>query len=183
MIHFTPFPTLETKRLRLRRMAQSDGEALFDMRRDPEMHLYTDTKADQNLDETLAYIDKMNKGVDEDKWVIWAIELLETGVVIGSICIWNLDPEAMTAELGYGILPDQQGRGYMKEALDCVTAYGFDVMGLAALEAFTERDNVRSLRLLEKCQFVKTGEVDDEGYFSDRIYHMWVYQKAKQEVL
>lgn len=183
MIHFTPFPTLETKRLRLRRMAQSDVEAFYDMRCAPEMHLHTDTKADQSLDETRAYIDKMNQGINEDKWLIWAIEVMETGIVIGSISIWNINLETMTAELGYGIAPSYQGQGFMKEALDCVTAFGLEVMGLAALEAFTEKDNVPSVRLLEKCQFVKTGEVDDEGYFSDRIFHMWIYRKTKQEVL
>ena len=47
---------------------------LFEMRNDPRMSEYIDTKLDETTDETKAYIDKMNKGIDNNKWIIWAIE-------------------------------------------------------------------------------------------------------------
>lgn len=176
MINFTPFPNLETKNLILRKMAYNDINDLFQMRKDPRMNEYTDTKLDENIDETRSYIDRMNKGVDDDKWIIWAIVHKQSNKVIGSICIWNINMEQMCGELGYGIIPDYQGQGLMKEALLSVVEYGFNVMNLTALDAYTEENNLKSINLLEKSNFIEINRVDDEGYFSNRVYHMVVYR-------
>ena len=44
-----------------------------------------------------------------------------------------------TGELGYGIMPDYQGQGLMKESLLSVIEYGFNIMNLEELLAYTER--------------------------------------------
>lgn len=167
---------METKNLILRRMNHNDINDLYEMRKDPRMHEYTDTKPDENTGETKIYIDKMNYGIDENRWIIWAIEHKQSSRVIGSISIWNFNSERTRGELGYGIIPDYQGRGFMKEALLSVVEYGFDVMGLKELDAYTEENNTKSIKLLEKCNFTEVGRVDDEGYFNNRTYHMVVYR-------
>lgn len=176
MFCFTPFPILETENLILRKMHQGDVQDLFEMRNDPRMNEYTDSIPDVSMDETKAYVDKMNKGVHDNKWIIWAIEHKQVGKVIGSISIWNLNREQISGELGYGIMPDYQGQGFMKEALLRVVKYGFEVMKLKTLDAYTEASNVRSIKLLERCKFVESDRVDDQGYYSNRIYHMIVYR-------
>lgn len=176
MINFTPFPEIETKNLLLRRMDHNDINDIFQMRSDPRMHEYTDTKPDVNTDETKAYIDKMNKGIDENKWIIWAIEHKQSNKVIGTISIWNIDTEQRSGELGFGIIPDYQGQGFMKESLLSVVKYGFDVMNLKQIFAYTEESNMKSIKLLERCNFVEVDRVDEEGYFNNRVYHMVVYK-------
>ena len=176
MINFNPFPILETKNLILRKLNHQDAEDLFEMRTDPKVIEHVDSKLDQTKEDTIAYIDKMNKGIGENKWVIWAIEHREAKKVIGSISIWNINLEEETAELGYGLLPSFQGKGLMKEALLKAVEYGFNTMKLKALEAYTEENNTSSIKLLESCNFIETKRVDDEGFFSDRIYHMVVYR-------
>jgi [ribosomal protein S5]-alanine N-acetyltransferase len=176
MFVFEPFPVEATKNLLLRRMEHKDIDDIFQMREDSRMHEYTDTKPDNSLEETKAYIDKMNKGVDENKWVIWAIENKESKKVIGSISIWNIDMEQRSGELGYGIIPDYQGKGLMKEALLSVIDYAFKIMKLRALDAYTEETNVESYQLLENCKFEKVNKVDDQGSYSNRVYHMVVYR-------
>lgn len=64
----------------------------------------------------------------------------------------------------------------MKEALLAVVEYGFKDMKLKALEAYTEENNIKSIKLLKGCNFAETKRVDDEGYFNNRIYHMIVYR-------
>ena len=75
MINFDPFPAIKTENLLLRRMIYNDIHDLFEMRTIPEMIKHVDLKLDQTIDETKAYINKMNDGVDNNKWIIWAIEL------------------------------------------------------------------------------------------------------------
>ena len=52
--------------------------------------------------------------------------------------------ELSTAELGYRIIPDYQGQGLLKESLLGSVEYGFKVMNLNFLEAFTEQNNIKS---------------------------------------
>lgn len=183
MINFTPFPNFETENLILKKMGYNDINDLFEMRRDPRMNEYTDTKPDENINETRIYIDKMNKGVDDDKWIIWAIQYKESNKVIGSISIWNINRDQMIGELGYGIIPDYQGRGLMKEALSSVIEYGFNTMNLNALDAYTEENNLKSINLLKRCGFLEVNRVDDEGYFSKRVYHMIVYRLENKSLI
>ena len=181
MIQYNPFPVLETTHLLLRQMTYHDTENLYDMRKDLRMHAYTDTKPDQTLDDTRNYIEKMNKGISENKWIVWAIEHKSSCKVIGSISIWNINWEEETAELGYGICPDYQGKGLMKEALLEAVAYGFGIMRLKSLEAYTEADNLSSVKLLESCHFNEVSRVDDKGYLNDRVYHMVVYSLEQKQ--
>lgn len=139
------------------------------------MHEYTDTIPDKSTEETRAYIGKMDKGVDENKWIIWAIEHKRSKKVIGSISIWNINIKQRNGELGYGIIPGFQGKGLMKEALLGVVDYGFNVMNLKALMAYTEENNIKSIKLLEGCKFTMKKRVDDQARFSNRVYHMVVY--------
>ncbi len=179
MINFTDFPNMETKNLILRKMSYNDINDLFEMRKDPRMNEYTDTIPDATTDETKIYIDKMNKGIDDNKWIIWAIEHKQSNKVIGSISIWNINKEQEGGELGYGIAPYYQGKGLMKEALLSVVEYGFGVLKLKALEAYTEEQNIKSINLLESCNFIEVNRVDDEGYFNNRVYHMIGYRIEK----
>lgn len=177
------FPVIETEKLFLKRMALEDQHDVFQMRKDPRMIEFTDSKVDESQEETNTYIKKMNEGFDEGKWIIWAIEHKQSKKVIGSISIWNINLEQKSAELGYGIITDYQNRGFMKEALLSVVDYGFNVMNLSALEAYTEEKNTRSIKLLESCKFYEVNRVKEEGYFSTRLFHMIVYKLDRDNQL
>jgi len=179
IINFRLFPNIQTENLILRRMNYNDINGLFEMRKDPVMNEYIDTKLEENTDETKVYINKMNKGVDDNKWIIWSIEHKQSKKFIGSISIWNFNMEQDSGELGYGIITYYQGQGLMKEALLSIIEYGFNSMKLKALEAYTEERNTKSINLLEKCNFNEINRVDDEGYFNNRVYHMRVYRRDK----
>lgn len=172
---------LETKNLILRRMEDRDINDLFEMRKDPRMIEFTDSKIDASLDETKEYVDKMNKGIDDNQWVIWAIELKKSNQVIGLISIWNLNKEERSGELGYGIIPDYQGRGLMKEALLYVADYGFHKMNLEDLYAYTEVNNIKSIKLLEKCNFREVDRIKEEGYYIKKTYEMVIYKLHQLE--
>ena len=61
-------------------------------------------------------------------------------------------------EIGYGILPDQEGKGYTTEAVQAMTQWAFGNADVVFVEAETEPENRASRRILEKCGFVLNGE-------------------------
>jgi ribosomal-protein-alanine N-acetyltransferase len=179
MINFNPFPVIETQRLVLRHMSIADAEDVFRMRSDPRMHEHTDTQVDVTLEQTNTYIEKMDRGINENRWIIWAIEHKDSGKFAGTVSIWNFDNERRSGELGYGIIPSFQGQGLMTEALDAVVRYGFDIVNLNVIEAYTEVSNARSNCLLERCKFIRTKEIKEAGYVKNILFNMAVYIREK----
>lgn len=77
---------------------------------------------------------------------------------IGKIQISNIIVGVFkSAIVGYSIDEQEQGKGYMKEALSLVSKYAFAEMGLHRLEASTLIDNIKSQRVLRSCGFKELG--------------------------
>jgi len=182
-IDFNPFPKLTTERLILRNLTEDDRYDVFNMRKDPSMHEYTDTKPDEQLDDTLDYIRKISQGVQGNKWILWGIEDKDTGAIIGTISIWNIYPSEEKAELGFGIIPDFRGRGLMTEALRSVVDYSFNEVQLKLLEAYTDENNTSSRSLLERSGFSEERRVIDQSPSDGREYKMVVYRRTHPNIL
>ena len=125
-IDFNPFPKLMTERLILRKLTEDDMYDVFNMRKDPSMHEYTDTKPDEQLEDTIDYIRKTSQGIHGNKWILWGLEHKGIGAIIGTISIWNIYLAEEKAELGFAIVPDFRGMGLMSEALRAVIDYSFN---------------------------------------------------------
>lgn len=52
-------------------------------------------------------------------------------------------------------------------------------MNLNVIKAYTEEENIKSIKLLEKCKFSAVDRVDEEGCLSNRTLHMIVYRRNK----
>src|SRR5690606_2517771 len=101
------------------------------------------------------FIRKINKGIAENESILWGITLNENvQKIIGTICLWNVSIEENKAEIGYVLHPDFQGKGIMQEAVKAVIDYGLNTMQLDKIEASIHPENIKSIRLLEKYDFV-----------------------------
>ncbi|MBC2582877.1 GNAT family N-acetyltransferase [Clostridium sp. DJ247] len=77
---------------------------------------------------------------------------------IGKIQISNIVMGIFrSAFVGYSIDKSEQGKGYMKEALNLVAKYAFEEMDLHRLEASTLVENLRSQGVLKSCGFKELG--------------------------
>lgn len=180
---FTVFPGLETERLVLRKLTLHDANDMFEMRSNPDMIDFTDGKLDEYLDDTIKFIDIINNGIKKNKWVNWALVYKENNRLIGTINIWNLNHEENKAEIGYGIVPKYQGKGLMMEALKAVVNYGLNDMNLEILEVWTERRNLKSIKLVEKFGFRFIKEVSEKGFYKkNQTFNMRVYEISKEDI-
>jgi len=152
-INFTPFPTLTTGRLTLRRLTMDDANEIFAIRSDERVNKYLDRAGCKTIDEAREFINKINTGIANNESVYWAIALKSKPGLIGTICLWNISKEQSKAEIGFELLPQYQGKGYMQEAVTAVIEYGFKTMKLRAIEGEVDPNNARSIKLLEKNNF------------------------------
>ena len=152
-INFTPFPVLNTERLTLRQLEFSDDLVISELRSNEEVNRYIDRVKQTNVQEAGEFILRLNQAIKENKSLYWAICLKKNNELIGTACLWNFSEDNSTAEIGYELSPDYQGKGLMNEAFTKVIEYCFNTLGLQMLEAVVHNDNNKSLRLLEKNKF------------------------------
>lgn len=95
----------------------------------------------------------------------WAIEV-EAQAVGGIGVMLGEGVYVKSAEFGYWLAEDYWGRGIMTEAVKAVAPYAMSRFGLVRLESPVFAWNPASMRVLEKCGFVKEG-VARAGVFKD----------------
>jgi len=174
-LDFTPFPNLESERVILRKLQADDASIIFDYQSNPDNFPFVDMPIYTELKQAEDYISKMNNGVEKNSWIIWAITDKATDKILGTISIWGIDPEKSGAELGYGLYPGNTGKGLMSEALNLAVEFGFEVMGLNYLDAYTNIKNLKSCSLLERNEFSRVEVVTEDN--GGGMMEMAVYRK------
>ena len=149
----------------LRAITHADAAAFFQLRSDKNVMQYLDRPLAQSIDDVLALIKKIADGQLANENITWAITLIDSPTLIGTIGFWKIDTANYRAEVGYLLHPDQQGKGLMTEAIRCILQYSFEKMKLHSVEANVNPANKASIQLLEKNGFVQ------EAYFKENYYY------------
>ena len=168
----TSFPTLTTERLELRKLTEEDKYDIYDLRNDERVNLYLDREKPKNIQDATDFIRNINQGIEEKNWKYWAICSRSDPRLLGTICLWNFSEKERSAEIGFELSCHAQGKGLMNEAIMAVIQYAFKQISLARLDAFTRKENSRSIRLLERNNFILETETRDENNHLNRIYFL-----------
>lgn len=143
---------IKTKRMTLRPMPDSEIEALMERIDDDELRA--------------AYgemLDGCKRDPENRIWYApWKMTLKDSQEFIGDLCFKG-PVKNHSVEIGYGIQPEYEGRGYTTEALQALTKWAFGQKDVVFVEAETAPDNKASQRVLEKCGFVPDGTTGEEG--------------------
>jgi RimJ/RimL family protein N-acetyltransferase len=83
--------------------------------------------------------------------------------LLGAVSLHALELTLGRAMLGYWLAPEARGRGVATSAVRLITGWGRSELGLRRFEAITLAANGPSRRLLERCGFVASGELLDDG--------------------
>ena len=119
----------------------------------------------------------LNRLIAENGFSFSALQRKEDGALIG-ICglhrggLAPLFPEE-TVEIGWRLLPDYWGKGYVSEAARACLAHGFEAQGLDEIVAFAVHDNYRSLAVMERIGMRHAAQRDFEHPgIDDRFSHL-----------
>jgi RimJ/RimL family protein N-acetyltransferase len=95
---------------------------------------------------------------------------------IGSIGLMiGTDVHRFTAELGYWLAEPFWGRGIMTRAVQCVTTYAIEALGLHRVYAEPYTHNVASAKVLEKAGFVCEGILQSSAFKDGTICDQFLY--------
>ena len=110
----------------------------------------------------------------------WAILDAETGEFLGLAAAVHLDEDAGEAELGYILAPEARGRGAATEALRQLTDWAFE-HGLLRLELRIDAGNERSVRVAERCGYVREGLLRSVHFKDGRRTDLLIYSRLPED--
>lgn len=153
---------ITTKRLRLKLYEEKDRENFIALLSDERVMRYVDKgvlspEAAGALWKKL--LDEMYpRGVD----TIWAVFALDDGRYIGNASLRPRTENPAQWEIGYYLREEEWGKGIGTELAGALVEYGFENMGLNAVYATVDYENLASRRILEKAGMSFFEEVTDE---------------------
>jgi [ribosomal protein S5]-alanine N-acetyltransferase len=161
-------PELRTTRLVLRPLSEADVAALFTIHSDPAAMRYWSGTVWQD-DERARQMVARDSDPSLNDHLRLGIELAESGRLVGTCTLFQINDQCARAELGYMLGSFAWGNGYMTEALRSFLTHAFSVMNLNRIEADTDPRNEASLRLLASLGFVKEGHFRERWVVGDEV--------------
>ena len=172
---FASVPQLETLRLILRGIRDSDAEAIFATFSDAETMRYSGDEPHQTIEDARELIRQIGVWFARREGIRWGVTLRGADEVIGSCGLFKFDEGFHRAETGYELRRAYWRQGIMSEAMRALLRFGFMEMRLRRIEATLDDANAASKELLRSLGFTHEGtlrqrfawhgEFRDEGYF------------------
>lgn len=174
------FPNLKTERLRLRQITEEDLGNIYSGLSHPEVIKYygvnySSLEATREQLAWYAELERTRSGI----W--WAIISDEDDIFCGAIGYHNISPIHKKAELGFWLLPEFWGKGFIQEAMAPVLDYAFQDLRLHRVEAFVETENISSQNTLKKCHFQQEGILRDSEFKNGRFISVAVFSLIDEQ--
>lgn len=143
-------------------MTLKDLPELFQLRSDQVVMKYIDRKPADNIEDAKTFLKIIDSALEEGDGIAWGI-FLKSGPekLVGNVSFWRLVKEHYRAEIGYMLLPQYWGNGYITETLRTILKFGFEEMNLHTVEARINPGNAASRKVLLSAGFEK------EAYFRE----------------
>lgn len=154
------FPILTSDRLRLRQFNDNDLDNVFKGLSHPEVIPYygVSFKTKEATKEQMIWFADLEKN---KTGIWWAVCSKEDGTFLGAGGLNDWNHEHKKAEIGFWLLPDFWGKGYMKEAMPVIVNHAFQQMGIHRIEGFVESENNNCKRAMAKLNFQHEGTMRD----------------------
>jgi ribosomal-protein-alanine N-acetyltransferase len=179
-INFTPFPSLVTERLSLRRVDKNDASTILELRSDVETMKYIPRPLLKSTEDAMDHIAMINAKIESSEGINWAITLKNDPKLIGIIGFYRIKPEHFRAEIGYMLLPAFNGNGIISEAINEVMNYGFNEMHLHSVEAIIDPNNVGSAKVLQNNGFMKEAHLKENEFYEGRFLDNVIYSRLNK---
>lgn len=169
----------ETAHLRVRQFESEDALSLYKNHDEAEVKKWIPNESYADLEEAQNAIKFYIRCVSRKQLpYVLAVELKETGELIGDTGANQVEGNPSEVEIGYTICKKHSGKGYATELVASMTEYIAATFGIYTLYGRVIRGNLASMKVLEKNGYVLIGEetdAEDDPYGNG----MLVYRKTQ----
>ncbi len=154
---------LQNQTVTLRPLEPTDLDTLYRWENDSAVWTASDTPAPYSRKALWDYLEACTGDIYSQRQLRLMITLTADGTPVGTVDFLNFDPLNNRAELGLLIAREHRGKGLGREALQRLTAYAREHLGLRQLYVFIAVDNDACLKLFR-----------DYGYREVGIIQSWI---------
>lgn len=165
---------IKTDRLVLKDYTIDHLDELFSIYGDEETMRYYDLFPYKSREEVKKEVDRKDERISNGNGIRWGIFL--NNELIGT-CGFNYYEKNGWGILGYDLNKSYWGNGYMTEAINAITRYGFSKLEIHRLVAHVVPGNIASEKVLVKCGFELEGLLRHSSYFRGKYQDELQYSK------
>lgn len=179
----TKIPQLETSRLILRTIKRKDAKNVFDYAQDQALSKYVFWQPHQSIRDSKRFIKDTIKQYQQPNKFMWAIELKDQNIMIGTCGVMRYYQENKTIEIGYALNPKFQNKGYMKESLQTIINYIFNNLDIIRIQGVCVTENIASEKTMISCKMIFEGILHDNFIKDNQIYDCKLLAITKRNYL
>lgn len=141
---------LETQRLRLREIEETDAPFILELLTDPSFLANIGDRGVSDLASAVSYVHNGPRAsYARNGYGLWLVELKETGESLGMSGLVRRDT-LPGPDIGYALLPRYWSKGYAVEACTAVRDHAMRTLGLPRLLAIVSPGNEASAKVLDR---------------------------------
>ena len=167
---------LETERLFLREMEQTDFKDLAEMLQNPKvMYAYEHDFSDEDVQ---VWLDRQRNRYKKYGFGLWAMILKSTGCMIGQAGLTMQKYRGSEVlEIGYLLKQDYWHCGYAREAARGCKKYAFEKLNKEKVHSIIKSDNWASMKVAESIGMKKEDEFITQFYNGDMLHYLYSVYK------
>ncbi len=174
------FPILRTERLLLRQFVDDDIEQVFKGLSNPNVIRYYGVnyptlEATKQQKAWFTNIYKLKTGI----WC--AICDNSSAELLGALGFNDINLTNQKAEIGFWILPEFWGKGFVQEAAIKIIDFAFTNLDMHRIEGFVETENRNSKRLMKKLNFIHEGTMRECELKNGNRISLEVFSRLKTD--
>jgi len=152
---------LETNRLILRELHPGDAKSFYDLNSNPNVIKYTGNAAFKNVEEAKEFLENY-RDYRLNGYGRWAVIEKSTEKFIGW-CGLKLGKMENEADIGFRFFEEEWNKGYATESAVACIQYGFENLKLKRIIGRAMKENIGSIKVLEKIGLKHEKDIDFDG--------------------
>ncbi len=158
---------VETERLVLREFSPKDANDMFQLNADPEVIKYTGDPPFTSVNEAEVFL-KNYSDYERNGFGRWAVISKQTGEYLGW-CGLKLNEQNLV-DIGFRFFRNQWGKGFATESARATLKVAFNDLKIDEVIGRASRDNLASVKVLEKLN-MKFWKFDDCKGIANSVYY------------
>lgn len=171
---------IQGEKIILRALEKNDANLLLDIINDPDTeNMLGGSSYPVSYDMQCEWIENQKNDDTVFRTIIALKDEKKTG--IGTIILNNIDMKNGTAEIHVKLaVENNRGKGYGTEAVNTMVKYAFNEMRLNCIYAEILEYNLPSIKLFEKCGFIKEGILSSRVFKGGKYINLMSFSKIKE---
>ncbi len=173
---YATFPVIKLQHVTLREIVDKDGDFFFAYINHPIVKTFlSDDDAPPTIERAKSELAYWGKLFRYRHCIYWGIADNETDELIGTCGYnhWNLSHKR--CEISYDINYKYWGRGIMTDVVGAMCNFAFEKMQVNRVQATVVQENIGSIRVLEKNNFIREATMHEFAVLRGKIHNSYMY--------